>query len=210
MVEPERGGNAGPAGEAGSLGSPVSPRSSGLPGVEAIMGDTVVEADELLGQNPLPDYNEDERRYSVYVRETLLQLLRGNRDELDLLAKYHREPDRLGAMPLPKTVDARKLRLPRVEKILEDAIRFLHDGSSGGPIAQSEDRARGLILQRRDFPTRFPHIVLERTDRFDEASGQPVDSFWCVHRLQNTRRNVRINRVLDLLNLGVELFRLGG
>ncbi len=177
------------------------------------MAKTAAVADELLGPSPLPEFNPDERRYGVHVRETLLKLLKGHQDALDLLTKYHREPGRLGAVPVPKTVDTRALRLSKVEEILSCTIRFLHDGSDGGPMAQWEDREQGLILQRRDFPTRFPHIVIVRTDTFDAGKGEPVTSSWCVHRIQNQRQGIRINRVLDVMNLGVslglELFRLG-
>ncbi|MGE5619787.1 MAG: hypothetical protein ACM3US_11080 [Sphingomonadaceae bacterium] len=172
------------------------------------MAQTRVDRDELLGSNPLPDFNEDERRYGVHVRNTLMKLLKGEHDTLDLLAKYYREPNRLGALPLPATVDPRALRLSKVEEILSSTIRFLHDGSEGGPTAQWEDTERGVTLLRRDFPTRFPHIVIERTDTFDAQKGEPIESTWCVHRLQNQRRNVLINRALDAMNLGLELLRL--
>ncbi len=163
------------------------------------------DADQLLGLNPLPDFNPNERRYGVHVRETLMGLLKGDRDMLDLLTKYHREPNRLGAVPVPKTVDTRALRLSKVEEILSCTIRFLHDGSDGGPMAQWEDETQGLIYQRRDFPTRFPHIVIERTDTFDAQKGEPITSSWCVHRIQNQRQGIRINRVLDVMNLSVNL-----
>ncbi len=166
-----------------------------------------VGSDELLGITPFPDYNSDERRYSVHVRETLMRLLRGNLDVLDLMTKYHRDPSRLGVVPLPKTVNPMALRLSKVEEILANSIRFLHDGNEGGPIAQEEDRRRGVVLQRRDFPTRFPHIVIERTDTFDAEMGEPLESSWCVHRLQNQRNNIRLNRVLDAMNLGLGILQ---
>ncbi len=168
-----------------------------------------VYTDDLLGDNPLPDFNPDEQRYSVHVRATLLRMLRGELDTLDLMCKYHQEPGRLGAVPLPETVNPKKLRLDRVEEILSRSIRFLHDGSDGGPIAQVEDAGNGIIQQVQDFPTRFPHIVIERTDTYDKDSSKPRQSIWCVHRVQNQRRNVRLNRVLDVMNLGVAILQLG-
>ncbi len=177
------------------------------------MTQTRDSTDELLGLSPLPEFNSNERRYGVHVRETLMKLLKGDKDALDLLTKYHQEPGRLGAVPVPGSVDTRALRLSKVEEILSCTIRFLHDGSDGGPMAQWEAPAEGLIYQRRDFPTRFPHIVIERTDTFDAEKGAPITSTWCVHRIQNQRQNIRINRVLDIMNLGVslglELFKLG-
>ena len=169
------------------------------------MADERVDGDELLGISEFLDYTPDEQRYSVHVRETMLKLLRGDLASLDLLAKYHREPNRLGALPVPANVDPRALRLSRVEEILRATIRFLHDGTEGGPIAQSEDPVRGVIIQRRDFPTRFPHIVIERTDVIDRGKAEPLETSWCAHRTQNQRNNVRLNRVLDAMNLGLSV-----
>lgn len=166
-------------------------------------------SDDLLGENPLPEYNSDERRYSVHVRETLLKLIKGDVDVLDLMAKYYREPNRLGAVPVPATVDPKALRISRVEEMLADSIRFLHDGTEGGPMAQDEDGDRNVITLTRDFPTRFPHIVIERTDTFDRESGELIQSNWCVHRVQNQRNSIRVNRVLDVMNLGLAILQWG-
>lgn len=164
---------------------------------------------DLLGKNSLPEYNGDERRYSVHVRETLLKLIRGDVDILDLMAKYHRDPNRLGALPVPPSVNPEALRLSKVEEMLADSIRFLHDGTDGGPMAQEEDGKRGVITQTRDFPTRFPHIVIERTDTFEMKSGELIQSSWCVHRVQNQRNSIRVNRVLDIMNLGLAILQWG-
>lgn len=166
--------------------------------------------DDLLGRKPLPEYNSDERRYSVHVRETLLKLIKGDTDVLDLMAKYYKDPNRLGAMPIPPTVDPSALRLSKVEEMLANSIRFLHDGTEGGPMAQEEDWKRGLITQKRDFPTRFPHIVIERTDTYDRESGDLIQSHWCVHRVQNQRNSIRLNRVLDIMSLGLGILQWRG
>lgn len=159
--------------------------------------------DDLMGASEFCDYNEHERRYSVHVRETLLQLLRGEREQLSLLAKYHQDPTHLGALPAPKGVDARALRMPRVEEMLTNTVRFLHDGSEGGPVAQTEDAVRRVIVQRRDFPTRFPHIVIHRIDEYGAADASPIRTIWQVHRLQNQRSGIETNRIFDAANLGL-------
>ncbi len=173
------------------------------------MARTAARGDELLGANPFPDYNSDERRYSVHVRETLMRLLRGDRQDLELLTKYHREPNRLGIVPAPPEVDAKSLRLEKVEEILSSTIRFLHDGTEGGPIAQCEQSCDGAIVQTRDFPTRFPHIVIVRQDTFEAEGREPIETTWCVYRLQNQRQGVRQNQILNALNLAVELLKWG-
>jgi hypothetical protein len=164
-----------------------------------------IERDDLMGLGDFCDYNDQERLYSVHVRETLLRLLRGERGRLSLLAKYHDDPTHLGVLPVPRGVDARAMRLPRVEEILTSAVRFLHDGTEGGPIAQSKDEARGVIVQRRDFPTRFPHIVIHRVDEFSASESLPIRTTWQILRLQNHRSNIQVNRFLDAANLGLSV-----
>lgn len=163
---------------------------------------------ELLGPACPLDHNSEESRYSSYVRDALLQLLRGSRDQLDLLVKYHREPNRLGILAVPPAIDARALRPPQAEVILHSALRFLHDGSAGGPVSLSEDHTQGTIAQIQDFPTRFPHVVIQRTDSYDAATGEPMKSSWSVLRLQNQQSSIHTNRTLDALNLGVEILKI--
>ena len=172
------------------------------------MAAVIESGDDLLGQKPLSEYNADERRYSVHIRETLLKLIKGDIDVLDLMAKYYKEPGRIGAVPIPPSVDPTAIRISKVEEMLASSIRFLHDGTEGGPMAQEEDLKRGAIIQKRDFPTRFPHIVIERTDIYDKGSGELIQSSWCVHRVQNQRNSIRVNRVLDILSLGMGILQL--
>ncbi len=168
------------------------------------------EPAELLGEPKLLEYEEDEQRYSAHVRARLMEMLRGNCDSLELVARYHQEPRRLGVLPIPKDVHPDALRFGVVEKILTDCIRFLHDGSEGGPVTQARDEARGVVVRLQDFPTRFPHIVLERTDEYDGTTLKPIKSLWCVYRLQNQRRNIQINRVLDAVGVGLNVLGMFG
>ncbi|HEX2923340.1 MAG TPA: hypothetical protein VHS28_04860, partial [Chloroflexota bacterium] len=171
------------------------------------MANIGIQRDELLGPTPFSDLNSDERRYSVHIRDTIMKVLRGESDRLDVMTRYHRESNRLGAIPMPPGVDPTQVRMSKVDEILSCSLRFLHDGSEGGPIAQWEEQDKGIILQRRDFPTRFPHIVIERTDSYDRERGEPIQTRWRVHRLQNQRHNIRVNRILDAVNLGIDLLR---
>ncbi len=171
------------------------------------MANVGIERDELLGPAPFSDLNPDERRYSIHVRDSIMRVLKGESDRLDVMARYHRDPGRLGAIPMPPGVNAGQVRISKAEEILSASLRFLHDGSEGGPTAQWEEQDRGVVLQRRDFPTRFPHIVIERTDSYDAENEEPIQTSWCMHRLQNQRHNIRVNRILDALNLGIDLLR---
>jgi hypothetical protein len=164
---------------------------------------------DFLATNRFLDYNDQERIYGNYVRNLLLELLSGDRDSLPLLTKYHRDPNRLGAPRAPSKIDSKALRVAKVDEILSAALRFLHDGSEGGPIAQTEDVVRNVVEQLQDFTTRFPHIVVQRTDTFDPQKGEALQTTWCARRLQNHRTHLRINRALDIVNIGLEFVRLG-
>ena len=166
------------------------------------------ERKSLLAPADQPEYSPEELIYSTHVRERLIQLLRGETNRLELVTKYHQEPDRLGVLPAPRHVDPHGLRLPIAEEILESAIRFLFDGSEAGPVAQSVDESRGLIFHTRDFPSRFPHIVLQRTDAVGMKDGAAVSTNWSAKRLQNQQNSLQTNRTLDVLALGVDLLKL--
>lgn len=153
-------------------------------------------------------YTEGEQRFSLFVHRQLEELLRGKLNTLPLLRRYHREPGRLAIPRLPADLEARDLRLPVVEEMLMALLHFLHadGGSDGGPIAQS--RLSERLQEQQFFSTRFPHILIERVDRYDAPSGEALETEWIVRRIQNQRADVRLNRVLDAANLGLELLRM--
>jgi hypothetical protein len=166
-------------------------------------------ADSQLFQRRSPTaYTESEQQFSLLVQQQLEQLLRGKLNSLPLLRRYHREPGRLGVPRLRADLEPRDLRLPVVEEMLMALLHFLHadGGSEGGPISQS--RLSERLLERQFFTTRFPHILIERVDRYDAPSGEALETEWLVRRIQNQRADVRLNRVLDAANLGLELLRL--
>ena len=59
----------------------------------------------------------------------------------------------------------------------------------------------------RNYPTRYPHIVIERIDHFRAGASQPDSVQWSARRVQNQRTSTQINRMLDAANLGVDLVR---
>jgi hypothetical protein len=162
---------------------------------------------ELFRERPAVAYNASEQAFSKVAQTRLEELLRGELNALPLLRRYHREPRRLGVARAPRDIDRRALRLAVVERILTDLLQFLHagTGAAGGPIAQSRDH--GQLLERQTFTTRFPHIIIERTDRFDARTREPLETEWVVRRIQNQRADVRVNRALDAANLGIELVK---
>jgi hypothetical protein len=162
---------------------------------------------ELLRERPAAAYTTSEQLFSSLAQTRLEELLRGETNALPLLRRYHREPQRLGVALTPNGIDRRSLRLPVVERIVTDLLQFLHagTGAAGGPIAQWHHH--GAIVERQTFTTRFPHIVIERTDRYDARTREPLETEWIVRRIQNQRADVRINRALDAANLGIELVK---
>jgi len=162
----------------------------------------------LLGGRMLTAYNETERQYSTLLYNRIEQLLKGQRNELLLLRKYPREPGRLGVMPTPGDLDRVALRVHFVERMATDALVFLSAHAPGGPVAQSVD-ADGHLTEIRKFPTRFPHIIIERLDIYLNGDHDRPDHIqWLARRLQNHRRSMRLNNMLDLLGLGVEAAKL--
>jgi len=160
----------------------------------------------ILGLRPAADYNPAERQYSALLARRLEQLLRGQRNSLLLLRKYPDDPERLGVMATPDRLDRSALRVPVVEKMSMDTIVFLTDRSPGGPVAQESDGNGGLV-EIRKYPTKYPHIVIERTDAYAAGFERPTSIQWCARRMQNQRASTQINRMLDAANLGFEVAR---
>jgi hypothetical protein len=67
--------------------------------------------------------------------------------------------------------------------------------------------ADGSILEQQRFSTKYPHVLIERLDRYVGDDPEPVETRWSLHRVQNQRRQVEINRVIDVANLAFDLFR---
>jgi hypothetical protein len=162
----------------------------------------------LLGYRSVTSYNRTEQQYSTLLYRRIEQLLKGQRNDLLMLRKYPGEPGRLGVMPTPAGLDRGALRLERVERMAIDALVFLSAHAPGGPVAQAVD-ASGRLTEIRKFPTRYPHIIIERQDVYrDGGEGRPDHIQWHARRLQNQRRSMRVNQMLDLLGLGVEAAKL--
>jgi len=162
------------------------------------------DGEGLLGGRSASAYNATEQEYSLLLYKRIEQLLKGERNDLLILRKYPAEPNRLGAMPTPDTLDRNALRLDRVERMATDALVFLSAHSPGGPVAQQRD-AEGHLAEVRKFPTRYPHIIMERLDVYwNDDRERPGYIQWQARRLQNQRRSIRLNNMLDILGLGVE------
>jgi hypothetical protein len=160
---------------------------------------------DLFAQREVCPYNADEQQFSRYIQGRLEKLLKGDLNCLPLLRRYHQEAGRLGA-PLPDSgLDECSLRLTIVEDVLTRVLLFLQTGMPGGPVCQ--ETVDGHLVERQLHTTRFPHIVIERIDRYESASGKPLETEWVIQRMQNQHVDTRINRLLDIANLGLEFFR---
>ena len=164
-------------------------------------------AKSLMAVNRPTRYSDDEQRFSTLLQRRLDELLRGERNGLLLLRKYPKEPGRLGVMGTSGELDPRGLRLAVVERMIRDALLFLYADPHGGPTSQ-QNHGDGTLVEVRKFTTKFPHIVIERTDVYDAATEQPHHTQWCARRLQNQRAATRINRMLDAANLGIDVARM--
>ncbi len=160
----------------------------------------------LLAVHKPTRYTEAEQRFSNALQKRLDELLRGERNTLMLLKKYPQEPKRIGVMATV-AVDPSQLRIRVVERLIRDALLFLHADPHGGPCAQSDD-GDGSLVEVRKYTTKFPHIVIERVDVFDAESGDTKHIQWCATRVQNQRAATRINRILDATNLSIDVVKL--
>src|SRR5512144_214960 len=170
-------------------------------------GDVLHAGDGLLGLRPAVDYDQAEQKYSALLYQRLDQLLKGQRNTLLMLRRYHREPNRLGVMPTPPDINRRALRITTVEKMALDLLAFLAEPCLGGPIAQEID-AEGRVTEHRQFPTQYPHILIDRIDAFGDDGKSPEWTEWWAQRVQNQRSSTLVNRMLDAANLGLELAKL--
>jgi hypothetical protein len=160
----------------------------------------------LLAVHRPTRYTADEQRFSTALQQRLDELLRGERNTLMLLRKYPHEPKRIGVMATAQ-VDPSRLRIRVVEKLIRDALLFLHADPHGGPVSQTPD-GDGALVEVRKYTTKFPHIVIERVDVFDHDTGDTRHIQWCAMRVQNQRAATRINRILDATNLGIDVVKL--
>jgi len=151
-------------------------------------------------------YKPAEQRFSTTLQQRLDELLRGERNTLMLLRKYPDEPNRIGVMNTP-AVNPSELRVKVVERLIRDALLFLHADPHGGPCAQMHD-GDGSLIEVRKFTTKFPHIVIERVDVFNAETGDTLHIQWSARRVQNSRAAMRINRMLDAANLGLDVVKL--
>jgi hypothetical protein len=152
------------------------------------------------------DYSDAEREFSCLLRQRLVEVLEGKRNRLEILRKYPKQPGRVGVLCPPQGRPTSGLRADVVERLTWDAIHFVMAETDGGPIAQLP-APDGAVLEVQTFPTKFPHIVIERADLFRDGSAAADEITWTLYRVQNQRRQTQLNRVLDATNLLFEFVR---
>ena len=162
--------------------------------------------DPLRSPRRRATYNEAEQQFARILQQRLRGLLEGRSDFLALVRQYPNQPDRLGVMVTPARLPRDRLRLSTVEAIIWDALRFLRPDAVGGPVSQ-DLAPDGSVVEYQIFSTRYPHILIERTDRYVGDGLDPVEITWCLRRVQNQRAQTQFNRLLDAANLAFELLR---
>jgi hypothetical protein len=164
-------------------------------------------AEALISARPRADYTVAEQAFSCLLRQRLVEILEGKRDRLAILRKYPKDPGRVAVLCPASGLAIDQLRAPVAERLTWDAIRFVQAETSGGPIAQLLE-PNGGIREVQTFPTKYPHIVIERSDLFRDGSTEADEITWTLYRVQNQRRQTQLNRVLDATNLLFELVRI--
>lgn len=170
-------------------------------------------ADELyvFGREPVArrrpprSYTPAERLFSRFVQERMIRLLRGDEDSMLLMRHYGHDAAEISFF-VPSRLRQREMRPEVAEEIIHGVIRFLNPYAPGGPVSQ--EHVGGELVETQIHPTHYPHIVLQRVDRFNDRNGECLVSEFSAVRLQNQRRSVLVNRALDVSNLALELSRL--
>jgi len=153
------------------------------------------------------DFNAAERRLSEVLQRRLLELLEGRRDCLELLRTYPKEPGRLGIIATPAGLPREQLRLPVAERLARDVLDFVRgDAEVPGPIDQLA-APDGGVVERQTLPTRYRHILIERTDRYRGDDPEPVETAWLLRRLQRRRAQAPVEHILCAASLALELVR---
>jgi hypothetical protein len=165
-----------------------------------------VHSDPLTTPRRRAEYSEGERQYSCVLQGRLFEVLQGNRDRLEVLRKFPNDPERLGVIAMPRDLPRNQLRIPVLEQLAYDALRLLRADELGGPVSQ-EIAPDGSIVEQQRFSTKYPHVLIERRDFYDGDELDPAVISWSVRRVQNQRRQVEINRVIDIAHLAIELIR---
>jgi hypothetical protein len=160
----------------------------------------------LTRMRPRADYTVAEQSFSRFLSERVAEVLEGKRNRLQVLRKHPGDPRRVGVLA-PRNGHSTQLRAAVAERLTWDVIRFVQVDTNGGPIAQTM-APDGAVLEVQTFPTRFPHIVIERVDRFVAGASVADEITWSLYRVQNQRAQTQVNRVLDAANLLFELVRL--
>lgn len=153
------------------------------------------------------DYTGAEQQFSRALQDRVEEVLSGQRDSLAILRRYPAQTDRIGVLSMPADVPRSELRLPVVESISLAALRFVCPDDRDGPVVQTRTPDGGVI-ERQIISTKYPHIVVERTDCYVGAEIEPTEITWCLRRVQNQRRQTQLNRLLDAANLAFELLRI--
>lgn len=165
-----------------------------------------VEGDPLTRVRRRADYRDAERQFSAVLQQRFQDLLEGKRNSLDLLRRYPGQANRLGVIELPAGVRRDELRLPIVEDLTWRVVDFMRSADACGPIIQTRG-PDGTVVERQEFPTKYPHILIERTDRYPDGAAAPSEITWTLRRVQNQRAQTQLNRFLDAANLAFDIFR---
>jgi hypothetical protein len=163
--------------------------------------------DPILRIRERRSYNDAERWFSQILRQRLKDVIEARCNFLVVLRRYPDEPNRLGIMPTPAKLPREQLRLSVIRELVYQTIDFVRADESGGPVAQSV-APDGSIFEVQAFTTKYPHIIIERTDHYPVNSLDPSEITWCLRRVQNQRQQTEINRLIDAAGLVVNLIKV--
>lgn len=164
-------------------------------------------SDPVLGIRQRQRYNQSEQMFSQILQQRLDDVLEARRNELPLMRLYPGQSGRLGIMATPAGFPRQQLRLSVARMLVDQTIDFVRADDHGGPVSQIAG-ADGSLFEVQAFSTKYPHIVIERTDHFVGDETIPAEITWSLRRVQNQRHQTEINRIIDGASLVVDLLKI--
>lgn len=106
----------------------------------------------------------------------------------------------------PSRLDKREIR-PRVAQgVIQGVLQFLGPFGTGGPIVQHSKGDH--ITESQLFPTRFPHVMVKRQDRYAIEGGRHMDVEWLLLCIGGKRKSSLFGRTLEMGKLALDLAKL--
>ena len=141
-----------------------------------------------------------EQSFSSYAQRQLLRLLNGKEERFRLMRRYY-DPDEIGFF-LPPRLNKAEIRAGVAEDIVYGVLQFLQPFGMGGPIEQRNRDEK--LTETQLFPTRYPHLLVRRQDRYEKRGLRLTDIDWQVVSVRR-QKSMLFEGVVDVGKLAIDI-----